>query len=146
MKAVIQRTKYSEVVINHETVGTINQGLVVLLGIKKDDNMANARYIVDKIYNLRIFEDEEGKMNRSLLDIKGEIMIVSQFTLYGDTNKGRRPSFIEAADPAQAEPLFNALLEYAHGKGLPVQTGQFGASMQVHIVNDGPCTIILESK
>lgn len=146
MRAVVQRTKHSRVLVNGREKACINRGLMVLLGIKRGDNINDSQYIMDKIINLRIFEDEEGKMNRSILDVKGEILMVSQFTLYGDARKGRRPSFTEAEVPDNAQPLFNYCIEYIREKGLQIETGEFGANMQVDIENDGPCTILLDSE
>jgi D-tyrosyl-tRNA(Tyr) deacylase len=124
----------------------INQGLMVLLGIKRGDNLTDGEYLMDKIINLRIFEDENGKMNRSLQDTNGEILMVSQFTLYGDVRKGRRPSFTAAELPDNAMPLFDYCVEYVRAKGVTIETGVFGANMQVDIENDGPCTILLDSE
>jgi D-tyrosyl-tRNA(Tyr) deacylase len=132
--------------VNEMETGKISNGLMVLLGIKKGDTEEDARYMMDKIINLRIFEDQEGKMNRSLLDVKGDILLVSQFTLYGDARKGRRPSFIEAELPDVALPLFNYCLNYLKDQGVKVETGVFGAEMQIDINNDGPCTILLDSE
>lgn len=146
MRSVVQRTKFSRVMVNNQETGKINNGLMVLLGIKKGDTEEDARYIMDKIINLRIFEDQDGKMNRSLLDVKGEILLVSQFTLYGDARKGRRPSFTEAELPEAALPLFDYCLNYLHQQDIKVETGVFGADMQVEINNDGPCTILLDSE
>jgi D-tyrosyl-tRNA(Tyr) deacylase len=146
LRAVVQRTNFSRVVVNDKETGNIKKGLMVLLGIKKGDNEADARYMMDKIVNLRIFEDQEGKMNRSLFDVQGEIMLVSQFTLYGDVRKGRRPSFSEAELPDLALPLFNYCLNYLKEMGIKVQTGVFGAEMQVEINNDGPCTLLIDSE
>lgn len=146
MRAVVQRTRHSQVVIAGEKTAAIGTGLMVLLGIKKGDTMGEAEYMMDKILNLRIFEDAAGKMNRSLLEIKGEVLMVSQFTLYGDARKGRRPSFTAAEDPDSAWKLFAYCVDYVAAKGVPVQTGQFGADMQVLIENDGPCTILLDSE
>lgn len=145
MKAVVQRVSESYVVIEGECVGRIGLGLMVLLGIEPDDDAHDVDYIVKKCLNLRIFEDEFGKMNRSVLDCGGEILLVSQFTLLGDARKGNRPSFIGAARPETAVPLYESviasLLESVH-----VETGVFGADMKVYIVNDGPVTILLDSK
>lgn len=146
MRSVVQRSKFSRVMVNNQETGKINNGLMVLLGIKKGDTEEDARYIMDKIINLRIFEDQDGKMNRSLLDVKGEILLVSQFTLYGDARRGRRPSFIEAELPEAALPLFDYCLNYLQHQGIKVETGVFGADMQVEINNDGPCTILLDSE
>lgn len=146
MRAIVQRTNFSQVIVNDQETGRINKGIMVLLGIKKGDSESDARYIMEKIINLRIFEDQEGKMNRSLLDIQGEVLLVSQFTLYGDARKGRRPSFTEAELPEAALPLFNYCLNYLEDKQIKVETGVFGADMQVIIHNDGPCTILLDSE
>lgn len=146
MRSVVQRTRFSRVIVNERETGKIGNGLMVLLGIKKGDTEEDARYMMDKIINLRIFEDQQGKMNRSLLDVKGDILLVSQFTLYGDARKGRRPSFIEAELPEAALPLFNYCLKYLQNQGIKVETGIFGADMQVDINNDGPCTILLDSE
>ncbi len=146
MRAVVQRCKQSRVTVDDQEISHIEAGLMVLLGIKKGDQQSDGRYLMDKIINLRIFEDEEGKMNRSLLDIGGAILMVSQFTLYGDARKGRRPSFSDAEDPSKAECLFNLCLEYLGSTGLQVQAGVFGADMGVCIENDGPVTILLDSE
>lgn len=146
MRAVVQRCKQSRVTVDDQEISHIKAGLMVLLGIKKGDQQRDGRYLMDKIINLRIFEDEEGKMNRSLLDIGGAILMVSQFTLYGDARKGRRPSFSDAEDPSKAEFLFNLCLEYLQSSGLQVQAGVFGADMSVCIENDGPVTILLDSE
>lgn len=146
MRAVVQVSKASSVSVEGQQVGAIEQGLVVLLGVKKGDTEQDVEYMMEKIINLRIFEDEEGKMNRSLLDIGGELLMVSQFTLYGDARKGRRPSFTDAEDPGRASSLFDYSVEYAKKKNIKVATGLFGAHMQVHIANDGPCTILLDSE
>lgn len=119
---------------------------MVLLGIKQGDRTSDGEYLMEKIINLRIFEDADGKMNRSLLDSEGEVLMVSQFTLYGDARKGRRPSFTDAELPAIAQPLFDYCVQYIRGKGIATQTGEFGAQMQVTIENDGPCTILLDSE
>lgn len=134
------------VTVEGEVKGEIYKGLTVLLGIKKGDNEKDAEYMVDKIVNLRIFEDDEGKMNRSLLDVKGEILLVSQFTLYGDIRKGRRPSFTEAELPEKAQELFDYCVKSLRDMGIKVETGVFAAHMQVNIGNDGPCTILLDSE
>ncbi|PWA10743.1 D-tyrosyl-tRNA(Tyr) deacylase [Pueribacillus theae] len=144
MKVVLQRAKNASVAVGGNIVGKIDYGVVLLVGITHDDDVEDAAYLADKIVNLRIFEDEEGKMNRSLLDVEGKILSVSQFTLYGDTRKGRRPSFINAAKPDKAEPLYNQFNQLLREKGVVVETGQFGAMMDVHLTNDGPVTLILE--
>jgi len=134
----------ASVSVGGEVVGAIGPGLVVLLGVKTGDTEAEARWLANKIANLRIFSDQEGKFNLSALDVGGEALVVSQFTLYGDARKGRRPSFIEAAPPEVAEPLVEKFVEFLRAKGLKVETGRFGAIMLVEIHNDGPVTIILE--
>ncbi|CFX61692.1 D-tyrosyl-tRNA(Tyr) deacylase [Syntrophomonas zehnderi OL-4] len=146
MRAVVQKSQRSSVNINNEEIACISYGLVVLLGVKKGDTRSDAEYIMDKIINLRIFEDEQGKMNRSLLEEGGDLLMVSQFTLYGDTRKGRRPSFTAAEDPEPARELFAYCLEIARNQNIRVQEGVFGAHMQVNISNDGPCTILLDSE
>lgn len=145
MRAVVQRSMASSVVVDGQEIGRISHGLVVLLGISQGDTSKEAHYMMDKIINLRIFTDEEGKMNRSLLESGGEILLVSQFTLYGDARKGRRPSFIEAELPEKALPLFNYCVEYLKSQGVEVATGEFGADMLLTIQNDGPVTILLDS-
>lgn len=145
MRAVIQRTVSSRVMVEGRVIGAIGLGLTVLLGIKKGDTLEDADYLMDKIVNLRIFPDQDGKMNLSLQDVAGGVLLISQFTLYGDARKGRRPSFTEAGLPEQARPLFDYCVENLRLKGLEVQTGEFGAEMQVDICNDGPCTILLDS-
>ncbi|HZG56423.1 D-aminoacyl-tRNA deacylase [Paenibacillus sp.] len=146
MRALLQRSKAASVVVAGETVGAIEEGLVVLLGVGQEDGEADAVYLADKIAGLRIFEDEDGKMNRSVLDVGGAVLSVSQFTLYGDTRKGRRPNFMAAARPEAAQALyerFNALLRE---RGLRVETGRFGEMMDVSLVNWGPVTLWLDSK
>ncbi len=146
MRAVIQRTIGSKVTVNDEITGEIKRGLMVLLGIKKGDTEKEAEYMMDKIVHLRIFPDEEGKMNRSLIDTGGEILLVSQFTLYGDARKGRRPGFSDAALPDLALPLFEYSVKYLEDRSIKVATGIFGAEMLVRIDNDGPVTILLDSE
>ncbi|MDK2835587.1 MAG: D-aminoacyl-tRNA deacylase [Thermosediminibacterales bacterium] len=146
MRAVVQRVSKGRVLVNTETVGEIQKGLVVLLGVNKNDQQSDAEYLVDKIINLRIFEDSNGKMNLSLLDVKGELLVVSQFTLYGDCRKGRRPSFIEAADPEKAEELYSYFIKKSLQYGLRVETGRFQEEMLLEIFNDGPVTLLLDSK
>lgn len=146
MRAVVQRTNYSRVKVNGNIIGEINKGLMVLLGIKKGDSNKDGQYLMDKIVNLRIFPDEDGKMNRSLIEIEGEVLLVSQFTLYGDVRKGRRPSFTEAGLPEEALPLFNNCVSYLRELDIKVETGEFGAEMSLTIENDGPCTILLDSE
>ena len=146
MRAVIQRVKKSSVSVNNETISEIGRGLLVLLGVANEDKADDAEYLADKTTNLRIFEDDDGKMNRSLLETDGEMLIVSQFTLLGDCRKGRRPSFINAADPEKANELYEHFAEKVRQKGVSVKTGLFRAMMEVSLINDGPVTIILESK
>ena len=146
MKLVIQRVKSSSLYIEGSLISQIKQGLVVLIGISKSDSENVIDKLVKKLLNLRVFEDENSKMNYSILDIEGEILLVSQFTLYADTRKGNRPSFINAADPKNAEPLYNKFLEKLHiVLGDNIKTGRFGANMQIELVNDGPVTIIIEN-
>jgi len=146
MKALLQRVTTASVSLGNEEVGRIGRGLVVFLGVASGDTEKDAQYLAQKIVNLRIFSDEEGKFNLSALDIDGELLLVSQFTLLADTRKGRRPSFIEAAPPAQAEELFEYFVEQTRATGLKVETGRFQQYMQVEIHNDGPVTILLDSK
>ncbi len=146
MKTLLQRVTEASVSIGGEVVGRIGRGLVVFVGVASGDAEKDAQYLVQKIVNLRIFADEAGKFNLSALDIKGELLLVSQFTLLADTRKGRRPSFIEAAPPAQAEQLFDQFVEQARAAGLRVETGRFQQYMQVEIHNDGPVTILLDSR
>ncbi len=146
MKALLQRVTRASVTIDSEVVGTIKQGLVVLLGVANGDTEKDAQYLAQKIANLRIFSDQEGKFNLSALDIKGELLLVSQFTLLADTRKGRRPSFTDAAPPAGAEKLFNYFVEEARATGLRIETGRFQQHMMVGIHNDGPVTIMLDSR
>lgn len=146
MKVVIQRVKKASVEVEKEVVGEITQGLLLLVGITHDDTEEDLAFLADKIVHLRIFEDNEGKMNLSLLDIGGEILSVSQFTLYGDCKKGRRPNFMNAAKPEIAKPLYERFNELLREKGVKVETGIFGAMMEVSLINDGPVTLILESK
>ena len=145
MKAVIQRVQEASVTINDEVVAKINDGLLVLLGIVHDDNVATIAWMSSKIVNMRIFNDEHGLMNKSILDIGGDVILVSQFTLYGDAQKGNRPSFIKAAKPDIAIPIYvNMIAQLSKDLGKPIQTGVFGADMKVGLVNDGPVTIVLE--
>lgn len=146
MIAVVQRVKESSVTVGGIIIGKIGAGLLVFLGIAKKDTINNIDYVADKILNLRIFEDENKKMNRSILDTGGEMLVVSQFTLLGDCRKGRRPSFIDAADPEKANELYEKFVEKICSKGVKVQTGMFRAMMDVSLVNDGPVTLIVESK
>lgn len=146
MRAVVQRVLSSEVIVNGDTVGRIGKGFNVLLGIKDDDAREDMNYIVEKIKGLRVFEDGEGKMNLSLNEVKGEILMISQFTLYGDARKGRRPSFIQAAKGEIAESMYETMVEDLRVSGYRVETGVFGAEMKVLIENDGPVTILLDSR
>ena len=146
MRAVIQRVKSSSVTVESEVVGEIGNGLLVFLGVAKPDKSDDADYLADKIINLRIFEDENSKMNRSLLDTGGQMLVVSQFTLLGNCKKGRRPSFIHAAGQNQAVKLYERFIEQVRKNGVSVETGRFQAMMDVSLINDGPVTFILESK
>ncbi len=146
MRAVIQRVKSSSVTVENEMVAKIGKGLLVLLGIAKADNTDDAEYLSDKIVNLRIFEDENRKMNRSLVDTGGEMLVVSQFTLLGDCKKGRRPSFVQAAAPDHATELYQIFVEQVRQKGVTVKTGRFRAMMDVSLINDGPVTLIVDSR
>jgi len=145
MRAVLQRVSSASVRVDGRTVGSIGAGLVVLLGIAKTDTEADVEYLVDKTLGLRIFPDEERKMNRSVLETGGCLLVISQFTLYGDTRKGRRPSFDQAAGPEQARFLYERFVEFARARGVRVETGVFQAMMAVELVNDGPVTIICDS-
>ncbi len=144
MRAVIQRVAEARVTVGGKIVGQIGPGLCILLGVSKEDSEANANALADKIKNLRIFADEQGKMNRSLLDTAGEVLVVSQFTLYGDCRKGNRPSFTDAAPPAEAERLYEYFSARLRDAGINVANGQFQAHMRVALVNDGPVTLVLE--
>lgn len=146
MRAVVQRASKGSVTVENNVIGSINKGLVVLLGITEEDTDSDIDYMIDKIINLRIFEDENEKMNFSLLDINGEILVVSQFTLYGDCRKGRRPNFMNAAKPEKAELLYNKFVDNIKLKNINTQTGVFQADMQVQIENDGPVTLIIDSQ
>src|SRR5215203_3447220 len=145
MRAVLQRVSRAKVTVDGETTGEIGKGLLILLGIGTDDVDADAIYLVDKIVSLRIFDDESGKMNRSLVDIGGELLVVSQFTLYADVRKGRRPSYIGAASPTEANRLYEFFVEQSARHVSNVATGRFQAMMDVELVNDGPVTIILDT-
>jgi len=146
MRAVVQRVSRASVTVEQEVVGTIGQGLLVLLGVSNKDTETDARYCVEKILNLRIFEDAEGKMNLSLIDLAGELLVVSQFTLYGDTRRGRRPSFIDAAPPVEANRLYEYFVAECRQQISKVETGQFQAMMDVELLNDGPVTILIDSE
>lgn len=145
MRVVVQRSKEASVSVEGETVGAIRHGLVLLVGLTHEDGKKEVRWMADKVAGLRIFEDEGGKMNHSVLDVGGDILSVSQFTLYGDCRKGRRPNFMAAARPEQAEGLYDYFNGLLREIGLKVETGRFGAMMDVSLVNDGPVTLILES-
>jgi D-tyrosyl-tRNA(Tyr) deacylase len=146
MRAVLQRATRASVRVEGSTVGEIGAGLVVLLGVARDDAEQDARYLVEKIANLRIFDDAGGRMNVSVAESGGALLVVSQFTLYGDARRGRRPSWIEAAPPAAAEKLYEFFVAAARGAGLRVETGSFQKMMEVELVNDGPVTILLDSR
>ena len=146
MRAVVQRVSQARVTIAGETVGQIGRGLLVLLGVTHADTPANAEWLAEKIIGLRIFADADDKMNLGVADVGGEMLIVSQFTLYGDCSKGRRPSFIDAAPPEIAIPLYERFINAVKAQGVPVATGRFGAMMQVELTNDGPVTLIVDSK
>jgi D-aminoacyl-tRNA deacylase len=145
MRAVVQRVSHARVVANGRTAGEIGPGLVVLLAVGLGDNPATASGIARKIVNLRIFDDEQGKMNRSLIDTKGTLLVVSQFTLYGDARGQRRPSFLEAAPPEKGRELYDEFVRAVRGLGVPVETGVFQAQMSVELTNEGPVTILLDS-
>jgi D-aminoacyl-tRNA deacylase len=144
MRALLQRVSKASVTVEGQTISSIGKGLLILLGVGHNDGEEQAKSLAEKIANLRVFEDEQGKTNLSILDVKGEAIVVSQFTLYADTRKGRRPSFIDAALPEVAEPLVDRFTDLLRGHGVPTQTGKFGAHMEVEIHNDGPVTIWLE--
>ena len=145
MRACIQRVSQAEVVVEGETTGQIDAGLLVLLGVAESDTDDELRWLADKIINLRIFPDDEGKMNRSLIDTGGSLLVVSQFTLYGDCRKGRRPSFITAAQPEKAEQMYEQFAEYVAEQGVTVATGRFRADMKVSLTNDGPVTLWIDT-
>lgn len=146
MRAVVQKVKYSSVTVDNEIIGKIDNGFMILLGVTHEDNLKEVEWLSKKIKDLRIFEDQDGKMNLSLEDVKGEVLIISQFTLYGNCIKGRRPSFTEAAKPEHAENLYNKFIEKFQSFGIKTQTGKFGADMKVELLNDGPVTIIIDTK
>lgn len=145
MRAVVQRVTEASVTVDGGVIGAIGRGFLVLLGVTHDDSAAEAALLAQKIAGLRVFEDADGKMNLALAEVGGAVLVVSQFTLYGDVRKGRRPSFVEAARPEQAEPLCAYFVSLLAEQGLPVQTGRFGAEMQVRLLNDGPVTIWLDT-
>ena len=144
MRALLQRVSKASVSVEGQTISTIGKGLLILLGIGHGDGEEQGKFLAEKIANLRVFEDDQGKTNLSILDVKGEAIVVSQFTLYADTRNGRRPSFIDAALPYVAEPLVDHFVDLLRGQGVPTQTGKFGVHMEVEIHNDGPVTIWLE--
>lgn len=146
MRAVVQRVTSSKVIVEENVIGSINKGLNILIGISKDDTEEDLLYIKEKVINLRIFEDEADKMNLSVLDVKGEILVISQFTLYGDCRKGRRPNFMEAEGGEKAKALYERFVELLKESNLKIETGEFGAHMKVDIQNDGPVTLIVDSK
>lgn len=144
MRVVVQRVSRASVSINGRVTGSIGRGFLVLLGLAKADGQAHVEWMADKIAGLRVFADDDGKMNRDLAAVGGAVLVVSQFTLYGDVRKGRRPSFIEAAPPETAVPLYQAFVAALRARGLPVETGEFGAMMDVELVNEGPVTLVIE--
>ncbi len=146
MRALVQRVSKASVTVEGQKVGEIGKGLVILLGVRTGDTEEDAKFLAEKCANLRIFPDDHGKFNLSALEVKGEMLVVSQFTLYGDTRKGRRPSFIEAAPPEVSEPLYRSFVANLKEMGFKVEEGVFGAMMEVEIHNDGPVTLLLESK
>jgi D-tyrosyl-tRNA(Tyr) deacylase len=146
MRAVVQRVSRARVVVGQEVVGEIGRGLLILLGITHADTPQQAEWLADKIVSLRVFEDDEGKMNRGVAEVGGAVLVVSQFTLYGDCRKGRRPSFVDAAPPEIAIPLYEAFVAGVRAHGIKAATGRFGAMMDVELVNDGPVTLIVDSK
>ncbi len=146
MRGVVQRVSRAEVRVDGRSIGRIAGGIVLLLGIHRDDSLADASYIINKTVELRIFPDESGKMNRTLKDVGGELLIVSQFTLYGDCRRGRRPSFTEAMAPGQAQVFYDEILDLARQSGIRIASGEFQAMMNVELINDGPVTILLDSQ
>jgi D-tyrosyl-tRNA(Tyr) deacylase len=146
MRAAIQRVSQARVVIDDVVAGEIQRGLLVLLGVTHSDTLEQARWLAEKVAGLRVFNDAEGKMNLGVADVGGGVLVVSQFTLYGDCRKGRRPSFIDAAGPETAIPLYEAFVTAVRAQGVPTATGRFGAMMQVELINDGPVTLIVDSK
>ena len=144
MRVVVQRVTRASVVVDGEVVGAIELGLLVLVAFTADDNQADVDWMAAKIVGLRVFPDDDGKMNRSLAEVRGQLLVVSQFTLYGDVSRGRRPSFVKAADPKIAVPLYEAFVGAVRDRNIPVETGTFGAMMEVELVNDGPVTLVIE--
>ncbi len=145
MRAVVQRVSQAQVEVEGEVVGQVERGFLILLGVAPEDDQSRAHWLADKIANLRIFEDQEGKMNLSLVEVEGEALVVSQFTLYGDCRKGRRPSFVGAARPEQADSLYRAFVAHLKKSVKKVEEGRFQTQMQVHLINDGPVTLIVET-
>jgi D-tyrosyl-tRNA(Tyr) deacylase len=146
VRAVVQRVSEASVAVEGRVTGSIRTGLCVLVGVGAQDSEDDARWLADKAVELRIFEDEAGKMNRSLLEVRGALLAVSQFTLFGDARQGRRPAFVEAAPPDKAQPLYQAFCTFCRGRGVEVQEGVFRATMRVSVVNEGPVTLLLDSK
>ncbi len=146
MIAVLQRVSEAQVTVNNRVTGSIGPGLVILLGVHRNDSEADSSFLVDKTINLRIFNDDAGKLNLSLMDVGGSALVVSQFTLVGDWRKGRRPSYIDAADPALGEHLYEHFMAGLRERDIPVESGLFGAMMQVKLINDGPVTFVLDSR
>jgi D-tyrosyl-tRNA(Tyr) deacylase len=146
MRAVVQRVKNASVKVDEKIIGQIEHGILLLLGVEELDEAKDLEYMCDKVPNLRIFEDENGKMNKSLLDVNGSILVISQFTLLGDARKGRRPSFIAAAQPDKAIAMYSKYIDKMKEKNINTQAGEFGADMKVELINDGPVTILLDSK
>ena len=146
MRAVVQRVTQGSVEVEGNIVGSIGKGLMVLLGVSEKDTKEDVAYMADKILNLRVFDDEEGKMNYSLLDVQGELLLVSQFTLYGDCRKGRRPNYMAAAKPDKADELYNEVVKLCRDQNVKTETGVFQADMKVSIINDGPVTLIIDSE
>ncbi|NLJ58973.1 MAG: D-tyrosyl-tRNA(Tyr) deacylase [Tissierellia bacterium] len=146
MRAVVQRVESANVKVDNVVIGEIEDGILLLLGIEEDDNEKDLEYMSEKIPNLRIFEDEDGKMNKSLIDVGGSILVISQFTLLGDARKGRRPSFTTAAAPTKAIPIYERFINNMKEKNIRTEAGKFGAEMKVQLINDGPVTILLDSK
>lgn len=145
MRAVVQRVKFASVKVDEKTIGKIDSGFLVLLGVGEDDDEKDLEYIYKKVTGLRVFEDENSQMNLSLEDVDGAILVVSQFTLYGDARKGRRPSFVKAAKGEKARSMYEEFIQRAKSDGFKVETGEFGADMKVELLNDGPVTILLDS-